>query len=292
MQSFEFFRIRSPAYIREPRWLDPENPVCPPCSPLLAALGPAALLLVGPDAPPRAPTQTHAAWRGRARLAAFTAFGGGIATGLAVIAAGPLYTGTLGVGGVGLALYADAFSAVMLILVGFVGAIVVAYSKNYLAGDPDQGRFFKRLSITLAAALLLMASGNVFQLVLAWVATSLALHQLLTFYKDRPQAVLAARKKALASRAGDVALVVAAGLLLSVFGTLEIPALLERGRARSPRRARRPGLVHFAILLVVVAALVKSAQFPLHGWLGEVMETPDPGLGAAARRHHQRRRAS
>src|SRR6056297_2486424 len=102
---------------------------------LLAALGPAALLLVGMTPTARANADPRRIAR-HARLAAFTALGAGVATAIAVTAVGPLYTGTLGISGVGLALYVDAFSSVMLILVGFVGAIVVAYSKNYLAGDP------------------------------------------------------------------------------------------------------------------------------------------------------------
>lgn len=240
----------------------------------LAALGPAALLVVGLIPTSRANAEPRAMAR-RARLAALVALGASVATGLAVIAAGPLYTGTFGVGGVGLALYADAFSALMLVLVSFVGAIVVAYSKNYLDGDPNQGRFFKRLCVTLAAALLLMGSGNLFQLALAWIATSLALHQLLVFYKDRPQAILAARKKAIASRAGDAALLVAAALLLGAFGTLEIPVLLAEATAMAEAGASS-GAVHVAVFLIVLAALIKSAQFPLHGWLGEVMETPTP----------------
>jgi NAD(P)H-quinone oxidoreductase subunit 5 len=240
----------------------------------LAALGPAALLLVGLVPTARANAAPRAMAR-YARLAALAALAASVATGLAVIAAGPLYTGTFGIGGVGLALYADAFSALMLVLVSFVGAIVVAYSKNYLDGDANQGRFFKRLCVTLAAALLLMASGNLFQLALAWIATSLALHQLLVFYKDRPQAVLAARKKAIASRAGDAALLVAAALLLGAFGTLEIPALLAEAAAMA-EAGSAPGAVHVAVFLIVIAALMKSAQFPVHGWLGEVMETPTP----------------
>lgn len=240
----------------------------------LPLLGPAALILVALVPTVRAGAEPRRMALA-ARSAAFVALAGGLATGLAVIAAGPLHTGTIGAAGIGFALHADALSAVMLVLVGFVGAIVVAYAKNYLDGDPNQGIFFKHLSLTLACALLLMASGNLFQLVLAWIGTSLALHRLLTHYSDRPKAVLAARKKALASRAGDVALVAACALVFHLFGTLDIPTILAQARALSAV-GEVPALLHAAVFLIVVAALVKSAQFPLHGWLGEVMETPTP----------------
>ena len=107
----------------------------------LPALGPIALLLVALTPAARANADPRRMAR-LARFAALIALGGGVATGIAVIATGPLYTGTLGFGGVGFALYADAFSSIMLVLVAFVGTIVTAYSKNYLDGDPNQGVFF------------------------------------------------------------------------------------------------------------------------------------------------------
>jgi uncharacterized protein len=83
------------------------------------------------------------------------------------------------------------------------------YSRNYLAGDPGQGRFFRWLALTVGSVLLLVVSGNLALFALAWIATSLSLHQLLTVYPDRPAARLAARKKAVFSRLGDLCLVAA-----------------------------------------------------------------------------------
>jgi NAD(P)H-quinone oxidoreductase subunit 5 len=148
---------------------------------------------------------------------------------------------------------------------------VLRYSGTYLDGEARQGAFMGRMAATLAAVLLLVQAGNLFQLVLAWIATSLFLHQLLLFYRDRVPAQRAARKKSVVARAGDAALIGATVLLVWVFGTADIATILAEARGAEGS----PALVAAATLLAL-AALLKSAQFPTHGWLTEVMEAPTP----------------
>ena len=236
-------------------------------------LGPLALAAIGwiPDG------ASNAHPRAVARFAALAA---ALALALAIVAAthvgraGVLATGTLGADGIGFGLYLDTLGAVMFALVAFVGLIVLVYSRNYLDGDPRQGRFVTGLSLTLAAVLLLIASGNLLQLALAWIATSLALNRLLLFRRERPYAVLAARKKFVTSRLGDACLITAIVLIYGLFGTLDYTGVFA-GIAGLPT-GHPPAAVHAIAALLVVAALLKSAQFPLHGWLTEVMETPTP----------------
>lgn len=114
--------------------------------------------------------------------------------------------------GIGFSIRLDAISCVMLLLVSFIGWVVVRYTATYLDGEPRQGAFTGWLSLTLAAVLLLVLSGNVVQLVLAWIATSLFLHRLLLFYPERIAAKRAAAKKFVTARIGDIALIVAAVL--------------------------------------------------------------------------------
>ncbi len=187
---------------------------------------------------------------------------------------GPVTSALLGLGGIGLSIRLDPISCTMFLLVSFVGAIVVQYSRNYLDGDARQGAFIGGLCLTLAAVLLLVLAGNLFQLVVAWMATSLSLHRLLVFYRDRPAAVLAARKKFITARLGDACLLAACALLASAFGSSDIATILERARALDA--AAVPASLQVAALLIACAALLKSAQFPTHGWLPEVMETPTP----------------
>ena len=123
------------------------------------------------------------------------------------------------------------------------------------------------MALTLAAVMLLVTSGNVGQLVVAWVGTALGLNRLLLFYADRPQARRAARKKALTARMGDAAVIAAAVVMVSAFDTGDITTL--NAVAAGP-------WAMLAAALLALAAVLKSAQFPLHGWLTEVMETPTP----------------
>ncbi len=165
----------------------------------------------------------------------------------------------------------DAVSVTMLLLVTFVGWIVLRYARTYLDGEARQGAFTGWLCLTLASVLLLVSAGNLVQLVLAWIATSLFLHRLLLFYPERVAAQRAARKKFVTARLGDAALVGAAVLLVAGYGTADIGAILAAARDGAG------GLFAIgAAVLLALAAVLKSAQFPSHGWLTEVMETPTP----------------
>ena len=184
---------------------------------------------------------------------------------------GPGVTPMIGLHSVGLSARLDAVSAVMLLLVTFIGWIVVRYAGTYLDGEARQGPFTGWLCMTLASVLLLVAAGNLFQLALAWIATSLFLHRLLLFYPDRVAAQRAARKKFVTARLGDLALLGAAACLALAYGTADIAVILQAARA-----GEGGSLAVGAAGLLALAAMLKSAQFPTHGWLTEVMETPTP----------------
>ncbi len=245
-------------------------------APWIVGLAPIVLLLVGLVPSAQADRSPLGMVRA-ARVAAACALAAAVAAVAFYFSAGlggPAATAFVGAGGIGISIYVDALSAVMALLVAFVGLIVVAYSRNYLDGDAGQGHFFKWLCLTLAAVLTLIISGNLLQFVLAWIATSLCLHQLLVFYAERRNAQLAARKKFLTSRLGDVCLIVAMALIFSLFGTLDFATVFAEAEAL--RGEPMPATVHWIAVLVVAGALLKSAQFPFHGWLTEVMETPTP----------------
>ncbi|WJY21716.1 NADH-quinone oxidoreductase subunit L [Fontisubflavum oceani] len=188
-----------------------------------------------------------------------------------VMLQGPTSSALIGANGLGLQIRLDALSAVMMALVSFIGWVVLRYARNYMDGDARQGAFSGGLALTLGAVMLLVMSGNVLQLVLAWMLTSLSLHRLLTFYGERPIARLAARKKFLFARIGDVFLISAAVILFQSFGTGEIATItaqLQTGEI--------PGGLTWAAIFLAITALLKSAQFPTHGWLTEVMDAPTP----------------
>ncbi|MEE4301709.1 MAG: proton-conducting transporter membrane subunit [Pseudomonadales bacterium] len=188
---------------------------------------------------------------------------------------GPLHSGLRGIGEAGVSVHLDGLSATMLLLVSFLGLLVTEYARNQLENDVRQALFLGQLCLTLAAVALLMISANLIELIFAWVATSLALHRLLRFRAERPGARAAARKKFLVARVGDAALFVAIVLLAGTFQTTDLQTLLD-----AVDTARIEGLVPLTVplaaVLLALAAVLKSALFPFHGWLIDMMETPTP----------------
>lgn len=173
-------------------------------------------------------------------------------------------------GPLALAIRLDAISATMALLVAFVGWIVMRFSRTYLACDQKEGAFHTQMLLTLAFVQLLVLSGSFAVLLLAFGAVGLSLRKLLLFYPDRPAARRAAAKFSLAWHAGDVALLLAAILFAFATGTGVFSQLYGH---TGPDLAFLP---HVAVALIVLAAILKTASFPLHGWLTEVMEAPTP----------------
>lgn len=203
-----------------------------------------------------------------AALASFLVALGALAL---LLSRGPGASGLIGVAGLGLSCLLDAVSATMLLLVSFIGWLVLRYSRTYLDGEARQGAFTGWLCLTLAAVLLLVQAGNLVQLAMAWIGMSVALRRLLLFYPERLAARRAERKKRLFSRIGAVVLIVGAGLVAWAYGTTDIATVnsIARSGGESALTSAAAGLLAFA-------ALLKSAQFPTHGWLTEVMEAPTP----------------
>lgn len=206
------------------------------------------------------------------RLAAVIGLAAAIVASVAVAVAGTLQSPLLGAAGLGLAVQLTPLSVLVLTMISVLAVVILHYSVSYLDGQQRQGLFLSRLARTIAAVLVLVLSANLATLVVAWVLTSLALHQLLVFHPERPRAILAARKKFVAARVGDLLLLVAAIVLYRSTGTGDLPTVLDAAGAGAIDRA--PLAVAAACL--VSAAMLKSAMFPTHGWLVEVMETPTP----------------
>ena len=237
---------------------------------LLPLLAPAALLMSGVAAifsDGRRPRLALQLAEGAA-LAAVTV---AVISALILVVRGPQTSPLIGENGIGISVRLDAVSGMMLLLVSFIGWVVMRYASTYLDGEARQGAFTGWLSMTLASVLVLVMAGNLVQLVVAWIGTSLFLHRLLLFYPNRIGAQRAARKKFITARIGDAALIGAAVSLISAYGKTDIAAILSAARIGSGG-----GAAIAAASLMAVAALLKSAQFPTHGWLTEVMETPTP----------------
>ncbi len=224
---------------------------------LAPALAAAAAALLA-----RAGTSATAAWRA-ARWAASAGLG---------FAALSLAAVLFGSRGVAHGLRADAIGGVVMLLVAFVGWVIVRYSQTCVQAERREVHYVRWLMATLASVGVVLAANHVLLLALAWAATSLALHRLLTFFGERPPAVVAAHKKFIVGRTADLCMLGAAALLFAALGTLHIDRLVALAGADRPL----PFAAQAAVLLIACAALLKCAQLPFHGWLIQVMEAPTP----------------
>jgi NAD(P)H-quinone oxidoreductase subunit 5 len=192
-------------------------------------------------------------------------------TGLAQTALAPLPPVSVFGGIFALALRSDLVAASMASLVGFIGWIVMRYSRTYLDGEAREGAFHGLMLTALTAVLVFVQAGTLPTMILAAIAVGLALRKLLLFYPDRAEARRAATKFAAVWHTGDAMLALAAALLAARFGTLDLAALPAAAQAQGLGLAGT-----LAIAAIVAAAALKTAAFPLHGWLTEVMEAPTP----------------
>ncbi len=157
-------------------------------------------------------------------------------------------------------------------LVSFVLMIIARFSIQYLDGDSEQARFFRLLGLTGGWFLLVVMAGNMALFTFAITMTGFTLHRLLGFYSKRPRAIMVTHKKSIFSRTADVLLVTATVLIGLQVGSLEFSAIT----AFVAQHTQLPLALHVAAWLIVLAAILKSAQFPFHGWLIQVMEAPTP----------------
>lgn len=166
----------------------------------------------------------------------------------------------------------DIVSGAMFVLVSTLAVIVVRYSRSYLAGERELDRYARSLLLTVASVSVLVTSNHLAVLVVAWFATDVGLHQLLTFYRTRRQAIVVAHKKFLLSRLADACFVSSLVMIGSEVGSLRIDLVNAFARAHGELSPT----LHVATVLLVFGVLLKSAQLPFHGWMLQVMEAPTP----------------
>ncbi|PKB25550.1 NADH dehydrogenase subunit L [Novosphingobium kunmingense] len=178
------------------------------------------------------------------------------------------------------ALRVDTLTAVMLVVVTSVSALVHLYSWGYMAEDPDQPRFFAYLSLFTFAMLMLVTADNLVQMFFGWEGVGLASYLLIGFWFKKPSASAAAIKAFVVNRVGDLGFMLGIFGTFLVFNTVSIPEIL----AGSPGMAG--STIHFLgmqwdtmtilCILLFIGAMGKSAQLGLHTWLPDAMEGPTP----------------
>jgi NADH-quinone oxidoreductase subunit L len=178
------------------------------------------------------------------------------------------------------ALRVDTLTAVMLVVITSVSALVHLYSWGYMDEDPDQPRFFAYLSLFTFAMLMLVTADNLVQMFFGWEGVGLASYLLIGFWFRKPSANAAAMKAFVVNRVGDLGFMLGIFGTFLVFGTVSIPAIL----AAAPGMAgstigflgHRFDTMTVLCILLFIGAMGKSAQLGLHTWLPDAMEGPTP----------------
>ena len=173
--------------------------------------------------------------------------------------------------GVRLAFRLDGLSLLFALLVTGIGALVLVYGGGYLKGDLRLPRFYSAMLVFMAAMLGLVLADDAIALFVFWELTSVSSYLLIGFDHEQEKARKSALQALLVTGAGGLALL--AGLLLigQVAGTLQLSALGARAAAIQGNALYLP-----ALLLVLLGAFTKSAQFPFHFWLPGAMAAPSP----------------
>jgi NADH-quinone oxidoreductase subunit L len=172
---------------------------------------------------------------------------------------------------VGMTFRADALSAMMLVMITFVGSLIAIYSIGYMHGDEGYARFFAEIALFIAAMTTLVLADNFLVLYLGWEGVGLCSYLLIGFWFTKPSAAHAARKAFLVTRIGDVGLFIGIMLLWASCGhSLNYKEVFAQAEKLDP------DVVAAACLLLFCGAVGKSAQFPLHVWLPDAMEGPTP----------------
>ena len=178
------------------------------------------------------------------------------------------------------ALRVDALTAVMLVVVTTVSALVHLYSWGYMDEDPDQPRFFAYLSLFTFAMLMLVTASNLVQMFFGWEGVGLASYLLIGFWFRKPSACAAAIKAFVVNRVGDLGFMLGIFGTFLVFGTVDIPTILHMapGMAGSTIGflGHRFDTMTVLCVLLFIGAMGKSAQLGLHTWLPDAMEGPTP----------------
>lgn len=174
----------------------------------------------------------------------------------------------------------DTLTAVMLVVITTVSALVHLYSWGYMEEDPDQPRFFAYLSLFTFAMLMLVTANNLVQMFFGWEGVGLASYLLIGFWYKKPSANAAAIKAFVVNRVGDLGFMLGIFGTFLVFGTVSIPEILAAapGMAGSSVTflSMRLDTMTILCLLLFIGAMGKSAQFGLHTWLPDAMEGPTP----------------
>ena len=173
--------------------------------------------------------------------------------------------------GLTLSLHLDGLSLMFALLILGIGLLIILYASYYLSDKEDAGRFFSYLILFMTAMLSIVLSNNILQMWMAWEITSISSFLLISFWGHQSGSRKGARMALTVTGAGGLALL--AGLLLigDIVGSYELSVILASGDLLTEH-----ALYPIILVLVLLGAFTKSAQFPFHFWLPHAMAAPTP----------------
>lgn len=178
------------------------------------------------------------------------------------------------------AFHVDTLTAVMLVVVNTVSALVHWYSMGYMHEDPDKPRFFAYLSLFTFAMLMLVTSDNLVQMFFGWEGVGLASYLLIGFWFKKASANAAAIKAFVVNRVGDFGFALGIYAVYLLTGSVEFEVIFSSIQNYENTQIIFLGSQYHAItvicLLLFIGAMGKSAQLGLHTWLPDAMEGPTP----------------
>ena len=179
-------------------------------------------------------------------------------------------------------LLVDNLSIFMCLVITGVGGLIVTYSVGYMAHEdgPSYARFFTYMDVFIFSMLLLVLAGNFVFLIIGWALVGLSSYFLIGFWYQRRSAVLAARKAFVMNVIGDVGMILGAFVLFVTYRGVTYSHVFTGVRGIDPGFTLGASLdspsLELAAFLLLVGAVAKSAQIPLHTWLPDAMEGPTP----------------
>ncbi len=165
----------------------------------------------------------------------------------------------------------DGFAWLFCMLVLGIGTLVVLYARYYMSASDPVPRFFAFFLAFMGSMVGVVLSGNLVQMVLFWELTSLFSFLLIGYWHHRRDARRGARMALTTTGAGGLALLAGVLILGHIAGSYELDVVLASGD-----KIRAHALYPVALVLVLLGAFTKSAQFPFHFWLPRAMAAPTP----------------
>jgi NADH-quinone oxidoreductase subunit L len=164
----------------------------------------------------------------------------------------------------------DQLSICFVLLITGVGTLIHIYSISYMSHDKDRRRFFAYLNLFIASMLLLVLGDSYLNLYVGWEGVGLASYLLIGFWNQKPAYATASKKAFVMNRIGDMGLSFAIMIAFATLGTVSFSGVKEHSHHASEATMTAIGV------MLLVAAVGKSAQFPLQAWLGDAMAGPTP----------------